>query len=64
MIAAVPGILVGVLVYLNSHASAESHSGTAGALSGLGEVVGIGVIAASVIVFLVGTIFYVRSARD
>ena len=62
MVAAVPGILVGILIYLNSRDSADSHSGTGGALSGLGELVGIGVIAASAIAFLVGS--HVRSARD
>ena len=62
MIAAVPALIAGFLIYMGSSDSADAHGGVAGGLSGLGEIVGIGVIAAAAVAFVVGAVFYVRSA--
>lgn len=62
MVAAVPALLVGILIHMISSDSAEANSGVGGALSGLGEVVGAGVIVAAALTLLIGALLYIRSA--
>lgn len=64
MVAAVPALLVGILIYTSSSDSAKANSGVGGALSGLGAMVGIGVIVVAVVALLIGAGLYIRSARD
>lgn len=63
MLAALPILVVGFLIYASANKSASANSGIAGGLSGLGELVGIGAMVLAALLFVVGAVFFVRAAK-
>ena len=63
VLAALPTLGVGFLIYTSSRTSASATSGIAGGLAGLGEVVGLGAMVFAAILFLGGAIGFVRAAK-
>jgi hypothetical protein len=64
IVASVPVLAVGLLMYLSAEKASAAHSGVGGGLAGLGSITGILLVGIGVIGFILGAVLYVRSADD